>query len=192
MTAARPTDPPAARDPSVPGAGARRQATCPRVRPSGASRADERHGPNATCVGWCAEWRWGAHVRVLRTARTRSHAARARGIGCTGRTLSYARCTVTASHHSYPRCSVQRSLSFRVQACSEAPPQTAETRLASGSASLPPVLACPASRGLDISDGEPTGRTKLASFVRICAFGDVWALRSCSDSAFLRTQIPEP
>src|SRR5262245_47024429 len=58
------------------------------------------------------------------------------------------------------------------QDCSEAPPQTAETRSASGSASLPPVLACPASRGLDISEGEPTGRTKLASFVTICAFGD--------------------
>src|SRR5262249_62180133 len=55
---------------------------------------------------------------------------------------------------------------------SEAPPQTAETRSASGSASLPPVLACPPSRGLDIYEGEPNGRTKLASFVTICAFGD--------------------
>src|SRR5262249_50675774 len=52
---------------------------------------------------------------------------------------------------------------------SEAPPQTAEIVRRPAPLRCRPRRPCPASRGLGISEGEPTGPGKLASFVAMCA-----------------------
>src|SRR5262245_28808542 len=90
------------------------------------------------------------------------------------------------------KCSLPLSAPDVVPIGSEAPPQTAETRSASGSASLPPVLACPPSRGLDISEGEPNRSHKT------CLIRDDLRLRRClgSQSALepraLSSEAPPP